>query len=823
MTKETETLSSLLCFANVPCSSNGRGSAWKGVAHLLVGEACFQLADAGWVLARNLLISLSLNARLNLQHSNPFLVAQTMACMNNHFILRHFAQRTPHPTLPGIDSILDGLTQLGLERDLPPTHSNRGLFSLFYQYEQNKVLRKRAPKANRKQSRVTGGGPSGSRSGGFGAQVTQLAATILGEVWLPEHVGRFAKFLLNTRQYLHLQTLIRLMRLLLSDATPYPKAAAVHPSGLQHYLARAFLQLGDYQKAEVAFNQAARGILQDDPLVLRFCEKEMRKHEVEPGPDHRTSFLIQYYTSAMEFFEAVSQHDISIRFASSAIALLQKAGRNEDRLAKLWHKITIHALSMGHWEQAYGAIISNPNIDHRKDGLRKLVVRMCERKAVASLCQLPLVGLVSEVDTTLKEQAQNAKTTMQPHYYEILYAFHTYRGNFSEAATNMYRFSVKLALESGSSDATLNRRIHALLAAINALRLVAPRYQFIFHADTTVLFCGGCAKAVEPGERYALRDGKAYHDRCSNFCLTCGQFLDRGHVCPEVPASSGKRNSVGELRLAFQTQPTSTHLTLDDIEMHYLVLKAQKLLGSHLGDNPVTGRPALEDLQSLFALLIGGGFYDLALALAKKLAKADLTPLFISLAQKALEQQVDPSLFRAPTESWTHTLLARHSSGNAWFLLKDYLEHFDSEWTNFRYHAAVADCIFATDRRICLPAFLEESFLRNSPGALLTIMLKHNILSEACQFLGRLMRESPGELCSLCGSPLPDEETKCRQVGCEGVASTRRRQLLLPYTQMERLQTYLKDHEHEPVEGQLLSDLLRAQDQYFPKVLPEGR
>ena len=63
----------------------------------------------------------------------------------------------------------------------------------------------------------------------------------------------------------------------------------------------------------------------------------------------------------------------------------------------LWSKVFKHQLELGHNDEAYDALVSNPDPTRRKDCLRQLVVVLCERGQLQTLVQFPYIDLHDEV------------------------------------------------------------------------------------------------------------------------------------------------------------------------------------------------------------------------------------------------------------------------------------------------------------------------------------------------------------------------------------------------------------------------------------------
>jgi len=63
----------------------------------------------------------------------------------------------------------------------------------------------------------------------------------------------------------------------------------------------------------------------------------------------------------------------------------------------LWSKVFKYQLELGHNEEAYAAMIENPDPSRRKDCLRQLLICLCERGDLQALVDFPYIDLEDEV------------------------------------------------------------------------------------------------------------------------------------------------------------------------------------------------------------------------------------------------------------------------------------------------------------------------------------------------------------------------------------------------------------------------------------------
>ena len=94
--------------------------------------------------------------------------------------------------------------------------------------------------------------------------------------------------------------------------------------------------------------------------------------------------------------------------------------RNEEARI-LWSQMFSHALRLHRYDEAYLALISNPDAERRQDGLSHFVTVVCENGQERLLSELPFAGLQTELESTLAFKARNALVTadMRPNYYKV--------------------------------------------------------------------------------------------------------------------------------------------------------------------------------------------------------------------------------------------------------------------------------------------------------------------------------------------------------------------------------------------------------------------
>lgn len=131
--------------------------------------------------------------------------------------------------------------------------------------------------------------------------------------------------------------------------------------------------------------------------------------------------------------------DCILRVAQSARCRISST--QEANLATLLSIEFQHHLSLGHDDEAYSAMVFNPDHARRKDCLRQLISELLSKGRSRKLATFPYVDLLEEVERILETRAR----ALDPHQplekttaYDFLYAFHIRRNNFRKAATIMF-------------------------------------------------------------------------------------------------------------------------------------------------------------------------------------------------------------------------------------------------------------------------------------------------------------------------------------------------------------------------------------------------
>ncbi|KAH8413093.1 hypothetical protein KR009_007873 [Drosophila setifemur] len=247
-------------------------------------------------------------------------------------------------------------------------------------------------------------------------------------------------------------------------------------------LAVSLLDCGEAHKAVHLFQQTAEGVLKDDFLFEHVLKNTPLYGKLKESNTARKKVLaedsqlakVHYYLKVIQLFEQHSALGYIIQLAHMAMSVLR---RDDPQLPMFQSIVFNNHLQLGHYEEAYHALIYNADTSRRKDCLRQLVITLFQNKGLGLLMEFPYTGLQEEFENIVESRARSMSID-ENEVYNFLYAFHTSKGNMRKAATVMYEQAMRLQVDSDASHA-LERRCSSLLICINCLNLVDNRYMWI--------------------------------------------------------------------------------------------------------------------------------------------------------------------------------------------------------------------------------------------------------------------------------------------------------------------------------------------------------
>ncbi|CAH1256707.1 NUP160 [Branchiostoma lanceolatum] len=484
------------------------------------------------------------------------------------------------------------------------------------------------------------------------------------------------EFLMTKCQYLQLQEYVRLL----------DSWCVWNTSSRRFFLGAAHLNCGEPHKAVDCFLQGVHGVGNEDFLLNKL---------LQPTDQELPHLPVLYLVKVLRLLEQFEVPELVISLANSAIGMAQP---DDPNIPMLWSKVFKYHLELGHNNEAYAAMTANPDHTRRKDCLRQFIVILCERSQLQTLVEFPYVGLHDEVVYIIESRARSVDLTAH-NYYDLLYAFHIYRGSYRKAGSTMYEYGLRLGRELPGVK-SLQKQAKCYLAAINTLRLVDPKYAWI----------------VKP--------------------VRVETATEEGRVSP-------KRDYSGDHRLPHKKKQVEI-LELSELEKEYMVVLARlHLIQKDPDPAHATGPPL--SAEETVALLVQAGLFDNAVSLSQAF-RLSLVPVFEGLASKCVRLTLSgPDVPKVGGKKeafdwlgandipFTHTSKPITAADQAWQLLQIYLERFDIAGVK-GYHKSVANKLLSLGAP--LPTWLVRAYKEKNASELLRLYLNFDLLEEACHLVG---------------------------------------------------------------------------------------
>ncbi|WOL19781.1 hypothetical protein Cni_G28583 [Canna indica] len=412
---------------------------------------------------------------------------------------------------------------------------------------------------------------------------------------------------------------------------------------------------------------------------------------------------LHYYQWAMEIFEQYGMSEGACQFALAALEQVDEVLKSSNNAlpeyskiqGRLWANIFQFTLDMKHYQDAYCAIISNPDEESKYICLRRFVRVLCESAAAKVLCDggIPFVGLIEKVEQELVWKAERSDISTKPNIYKLLYAFEALQNNWRKAAGYMYRYSLRLKKEASLDgnnqySSLLQERLHALSSAINSLQQVDRAYAWI--------------------ESQYGTDLSNYHGLPNKRPRT---------GLTEIPATG----------VSTESSVKNCSVDIEMIEKEYMITSAQHMLSLVNNKLKFSGKQMLSNVVDT---LIEENLYDMAFTIVVNFwkgsgLKRELERAFVSLSQKCCPNSVGSGLTGSIVK--TNNLLLSYSEeepyvgskntsspihrfkGNdQWETLELYLEKY--RILHQRLPVTVAETLLYTDPQIELPLWLVQMF-----------------------------------------------------------------------------------------------------------------
>ncbi|XP_068751589.1 nuclear pore complex protein Nup160-like isoform X2 [Montipora capricornis] len=575
--------------------------------------------------------------------------------------------------------------------------------------------------------------------------------TLLDLLWPSRQSALFPEFLLSSHQYIHLQEYANLICYWCDTCQ----------SSWHFLVGQSHLVLGEHQKALGYFLKAARGVGSKDLLMMKVIQSDATDTQ---------SLLVLFYVKVMKLFEQFDAPDFVIRAAHVA---LDMASPDDPNIPNLWSNIFKHHLELGHNDLAYNALIANPDPVRRRDCLHKFMVVLCERGQTRQLIEYPFINLQDEFEDIVESHARTVDI-MTHNYYDMLYAFHVFRGNYRKAGSAMYEHAMRLGQEVSGLD-SLQKQAKCYLAAMNSLHLVDPKNAWI----------------VKPLDRV----NTTKPDEPPNMSPKRKQGEDADVLFPEHKGRSRRKVTVLEIR---------------DLEGEYLLVLARLQLVKVDADPTHATGPLLSPQESV-ALLTQAGLFDNALTVASHFQLPKET-IFEGLASRCVKlSHLGIGLTRqAEQDAWdwilSNDLGEAQVSGyksvtdQAWQLLKLYLDRLGPHDGHVYYRCVAAKLLSAG---ATLPTWLVNDYKRFNAPELLCLYINYDLLLKADLLAVEYVQAVDGN-----GKEYFDLENALHATSPS---------VWLPYTAMDQLLLLLKDvqpgTELAKVRDELVDQLNRFHEQ----------
>ncbi|KAJ1678195.1 hypothetical protein EV182_004582 [Spiromyces aspiralis] len=504
---------------------------------------------------------------------------------------------------------------------------------------------------------------------------------------------------------------------------------------------RMYIDLGEYDLAANYFGRAAAAFYQTDPVMMA-AQADLQY--VLPPSVLEKGTAATYYLHIAELFGQVRRFDAVNRHCHLALIAAtheeRAYGEHDSDLPKdlvefkqtTWFKIFHSALDSRVYEEAYMAMMANPDERMRRDCLRHLVGVLCEEQGgkVTLLCRLGFPGLQDEVESNLLFKARNSDLFAHPNYYKILNSFHIFRGDYRAAASAMYQYAKRLGAAlpymQGDILEVTSKQAQAYLSCINSLQLVDSSSAWI------VVSRQGPAVDGSGGKKRKKR-----RVEIERFNPKFG------------PASSGDRMQEQDLDI----------IELVDIRREYALALARLQLANKYPEFRTQNIQL--DAEDAVILFVKAGMYDQAMSVSKTFG-LDLDVVFQNLTRKCLSLAAQASEGRGELglsgeedddAFWENedVLEATGSpSEKAWCLLHSYLKRAEDPQAGgqLRYHYLVAETILKSETDFPLPPWLSAVLLKDRPQDLVRVCLRYGAITDATQFLIQHINSQVSQLSS---------------------------------------------------------------------------
>ncbi|BFZ03943.1 hypothetical protein BsWGS_06979 [Bradybaena similaris] len=581
-------------------------------------------------------------------------------------------------------------------------------------------------------------------------------------IWPATDDTIFPEYLVRACQYLRLQEYVQLL-------TPWCNWSE---GSCAFFLGLSYLHFHEVHKAVRLFVDASDGVATETFLSQKLLQTKEMNH-------YRLQTL--YYLKVIRQLE---EHNLPDLVITMAIEAINKADKDDPNLPALQSKIFKHHLELGHNQQAFHAMMNNPDADRKKDCLRQFLVVLSERGDLADLVSFDYQELEEEVVYILENRARSVDLLTYD-YYSLLYSYFIYREDYRKAGRIMFEQGLRLSQEVPGLK-SLQQQAQCYLSTLNTLRLVRPEYAWIVKPETR------SARSQD-----GARDRRSRQEGAS----------DRGSR-QEGSDNPRKRKLASDRKMEI--------LELSDLEKQYLLLDARLRLMKNQPDTALISGPAPLP-EELLSLLCSAGLYDLAVSVTQTFSLSP-EPVLSSLTLRCVTLAVSASSYTktsgldSSASAWTWLREnnippcgAREitASDQAWSLLQSYLSRLEDG--SGVCHKCVAFTLLS--QSFPLPTWLVHSYKALDMAALLRIYLTFDMLphaaSLATEYLEVLMHVLNGSDSSA--------------FNLKGLDRPFPMSIWVPYTCLDQLLVALREQDN-PTYNNIYQDVKQKLDLYQDKV-----
>ncbi|EWC48379.1 hypothetical protein DRE_02148 [Drechslerella stenobrocha 248] len=243
----------------------------------------------------------------------------------------------------------------------------------------------------------------------------------------------------------------------------------------------------EWKLAEELFKSSAPGIAAPHQPPVSSMDALFTPIELE----YLCAGLSKFYFHVAEIFEHRKQYDEVVVFSELAYQALPPHLDEEGVLLRsdILARQFSAGLQVPNYGSSYSALISYSDKALQRQGLRSLIISMCEHHQAEAMCEFEFPGLHEAVDGVLEHQYEQIREVAAGGvpYHKIAYAWRMLKGNRRGAASVLYDQLKKLQGCLTNTQRYSGKEVRdAYLGLLNVLSLVPKEQAYVFtrlHAE----------------------------------------------------------------------------------------------------------------------------------------------------------------------------------------------------------------------------------------------------------------------------------------------------------------------------------------------------